>query len=350
MRKARVVARKGVGGVYHCTSRVVDKARKFGPHEKARFLEFLRSYEAFCGVQILTYCVMSNHIHVLIRVPPTPDLLPDDAELVRLAARAQVSHGATRLERELAAFRASGDEAGRQKLRNKFLCRMWDVSKYMQSVKQRFTQWFNKLHGREGTLWEGRFRSVLVEDTEHTLAPMAAYADLNPVRAGMVEDPADYQWSGYSEAMRGGALALDGLRKVVLESLESPRAGETQAHEMERILARYRVYLFEKGEQRPPLPDGTGGRPGIRPERVEEVLRSGGRLSPAEALRCRNRYFTEGVVLGSEAFVEAMFEQYRGHFGPRRKRGARELHGVDMPGMAVIATLRKRALIPPMRT
>jgi hypothetical protein len=52
-----------------------------------------------------------------------------------------------------------------------------------------------------GTLWEGRFKSVLVEGTGQTLSTMAAYIDLNPVRAGIVKDPADYRWSGYAEAV-----------------------------------------------------------------------------------------------------------------------------------------------------
>ena len=58
-------------------------------------------------------------------------------------------------------------------------------------------------HGRKGTLWEDRFRSVLVEGAGLALATMAAYIDLNPVRAGMVEDPKDYRWSGYGAAMAG---------------------------------------------------------------------------------------------------------------------------------------------------
>ena len=63
-----------------------------------------------------------------------------------------------------------------------------------------------------------------------------------------------------------------------------------------------------------------------------------------EALRCRNRYFTEGVVFGTEEYVEEIFEKHRNRFGLRRKKGARELEGVDMPGMAVLGTLRRQAI------
>jgi hypothetical protein len=73
----------------------------------------------------------------------------------------------------------------------------------MKLVKQRFTQWYNRKHGRKGTLWEERYRSVLVDSAGEALATMAAYIDLNPVRAGLVDDPKDYPWCGYGEATEG---------------------------------------------------------------------------------------------------------------------------------------------------
>ena len=72
----------------------------------------------------------------------------------------------------------------------------------MKPLKQCFTRWFNREQDRRGTLWEERFKSVLVEDG-HAARVMAAYIDLNPVRAGMVEHPKDYRWSSYGEAVGG---------------------------------------------------------------------------------------------------------------------------------------------------
>jgi len=63
------------------------------------------------------------------------------------------------------------------------VARMGDLSRYVKEVKERFTRWYNKRHGRRGTLWMDRFKSVLVEDGE-ALRTMAQYIDLNPVRAG----------------------------------------------------------------------------------------------------------------------------------------------------------------------
>ena len=347
MRKARVVAEKGEAATYHCVTRVVERRCAFGKAEKEKFMQFLREYEEFCGVRLLAFCVMSNHLHVLVHVPAAPEKMPDDAELVRLVARADLSHGAARLERELAQLRKARNKAGLKKLRKKFLCRMWNISKFMQAVKQRFTQWFNGLHKRKGTLWEGRFKSTLVEDTGQTLSTLSAYIDLNPVRAGMVDDPAAYRWCGYAEAQAGGRLAREALKRVVLGCLADSRSGETEAEEAERLLARYRMYLFENGQERLPMPTGEGARRGIDPERVAEVIRQGGRLSFYESLRCRNRYFADGGMLGSKGFAESMFLRYRHQFGARRKTGACEMRAVDFQGLFVTRALRDQAVFAP---
>jgi hypothetical protein len=56
---------------------------------------------------------------------------------------------------------------------------------------------------RQGTLWEERFKSVLVEGAGPALSVMAAYIDMNPVRAGLVSDPKDYRWCGNAAAVAG---------------------------------------------------------------------------------------------------------------------------------------------------
>ncbi len=71
----------------------------------------------------------------------------------------------------------------------------------MRNLGQRYAQYFNRHHGRTGTLWEGRFRSCITESPEYVLA-CHRYIELNPVRAGMVCNPREYRWS--SHAMNAG--------------------------------------------------------------------------------------------------------------------------------------------------
>lgn len=71
------------------------------------------------------------------------------------------------------------------------------LSRLMQAVGRRYVRVFNDRHGRSGTLWEGRYRSTLIEP-ERYLLPCMAYLDLNPVRAGLVAQARDYPWSSHA--------------------------------------------------------------------------------------------------------------------------------------------------------
>ena len=117
---------------------------------------------------------------------------------------------------------------------------MWDVSGYLQRLKQRFTQWFNRRKGRRGVLWEERFKSVLVEGSGDPLSTMAAYIDLNPVRAGLVEDPKDYRWCGYGAAAAGDAAARVALAAVLAMAQRRPEVAQDPG----AALATYRMWLF----------------------------------------------------------------------------------------------------------
>jgi hypothetical protein len=159
---------------------------------------------------------------------------------------------------------------------------------------------------------------------------VAAYIDLNPVRAGIVGDPKDYRWSGYGEAVAGISVAREGLRWVLFEYQADRADPERAAEEVkpwDAVGRAYRMILFEDGEES--ALDEEKGRAGIARERVQQVLAEGGKLDEKEALRCRVRHFVDGKVIGSEGFVNAVFFMTRGRFGAHRKNGARRLRGVN---------------------
>ena len=182
----------------------------------------------------------------------------------------------------------------------------------MKTLLQRFTRWHNRLTERRGNLWEENFKSILVEDGLASRT-IAAYIDLNPVRAGMVRDPADYRWSSYGEAM--GATG---------------KGSEAKAGD-------YRMLLLQEGREQTretPNPEGGTGtrivRKGIPPAVADAELQrlSNNRdIAISKLLRLRVRYFTDGAVIGSRAFVDDFFEKCRTRFGPKRKSGARKLRG-----------------------
>jgi REP element-mobilizing transposase RayT len=325
MRRARLKGEpEAEAAYYHCISRVVDRRFILDAPQKEAFVRFMRGYETYCGVQIITFCVMSNHFHVLLRVPkrPSADLLPSDAELVERLRAADCSYGAQTLAQQLENLRTSGRHQDAETLRERFFSTMWDVSYFMRVLKQRFSQWYNGRHDRKGTLWEERFRSVLVE-AGSTLRTVALYIDLNPVRAGMVNDPKDYRWCGYAEATAGARRA----REAIARAMDGCCSGKAS---IGRRLVAYRLALFEAGGIFVQQDGDEKIRNGSAAQLFESVRLSHGKLGLREVLRCRVRYFTEGLVLGSVEFVEHHFQRYRSRFSGFRLRGARPVGGMAM--------------------
>lgn len=71
-----------------------------------------------------------------------------------------------------------------------------DLPRMMQAIGRSYVRYFNQSHGRSGTLWEGRYKSTVIQAERYLLACMV-YMDWAPVRCGKVTDPADYPWSSY---------------------------------------------------------------------------------------------------------------------------------------------------------
>lgn len=109
------------------------------------------------------------------------------------------------------------------------------LSSIMQSVGRRYVRYINKAYGRSGTLWEGRYKAGLVQ-TEKYLLTCCRYIELNPVRAGMVEHPAEYRWSSYPANAQGVADA------VISSHDEYRRLGRT---EPERRAAYRELFRYQ---------------------------------------------------------------------------------------------------------
>ncbi|MCX6873961.1 MAG: transposase [Verrucomicrobia bacterium] len=324
--------------IYHCLSRVVDRRFAFGKDEKEKLRTYLRMYENFSGCRVLAYCFMCNHIHLLLEVPPLPVGGMTDSELLQrlrcLYSEAVVGEVAKRLKD----YREAGSEGMAKELHTRFTYRMHSLSEFMKGFMQRFTQWFNRKHSRSGGLWEDAFKSVLVEDGVASRT-LAAYIDLNPVRAGMVEDPADYRWSSYGEAMGGGARGNGKkARAGLVRALMAHQGYAADArHWTGEVSKDYRMLLLAEGEEKLQEVSGAGGgievkvvRKGMKKEAVEaELARLEGsrEVAMGKMLRCRVRYFTDGAVLGSREFVDGVFRACRGRFGAKRQSGARKLRG-----------------------
>ncbi|MEO8614836.1 MAG: hypothetical protein ABI600_06835 [Luteolibacter sp.] len=282
-----------------------------------------------------------NHFHLLLEVPPMAEGgISEEVLLKRLSAiysEAFVAGVAKELADAGAAVYVSenGLEEALATIYKRFTYRMQDLGEFMKGLLQRFTQWFNRAHSRTGRLWEDRFKSVIVEDGVAAKA-IAAYIDLNPVRAGMVEDPADYRWSSYGEAIGGGPKGNGKTARAgLVRALRAHHGAGADAGLWAAGVAReYRKLLMAGAVGKTAESVGRDGkmvvkapRKGISREEAENERATEGEMPFGKVLRCRIRYFTDGAVIGSRSFVNEAFAKSRTRFGPKRKDGARMLKG-----------------------
>ena len=260
--------------------------------EREGLRRLLWKMSGFMGIELLTYCVMGNHFHALIRVPKRELWLQaqfsgSDGELrlFRHLSTFYSSEFMHDLRSEIEALRLRGQEERAQARLDEFRRRFCDVSIFMKELKQRFTKWLNKRRERRGTVWMDRFKSVLMEGENQTLVA-AAYIDLNPVRAGMVDDPKDYRWCGYAEALAGGERAQTGLCQV-LGVKDWKRATTSQTFSGR---AGYRMVLYDSGRRKVSI-NGALERLGFPAAKTEDVLlRQAGELSVRQLAMQRWRH------------------------------------------------------------
>ena len=314
---------------YHIMSRTCGGEVFFDDVEKEALRRVIWRMAEFSGIKVVTYCLMSNHFHLLAEVPHRQTWLqrfdgPQGEEKLMEHLRSLYSRAYVGLLRdELADLRTRGMTVLAEQRLEALKKRFCDLSLFVKEVKERFSRWFNKRRGRRGTLWMDRFKSVLVEGKGEALRTMAAYIDLNPVRAGLVKDPKDYRWCGYAEALGGSRRAQRGLCKALSKPVDGWKSADAAA--------AYRCLLHAEGREVKDAQNEKVVARGVTAESSRAVLAEKGKLSPAELVRLRVRYFTDGVVLGSKEFVEGIFETQRELFGPKRKNGARRIAESDAP-------------------
>ena len=321
--------------VYHCMTRTVNKEMLFGDVAKELLRRMIWQAADFSGVDVLSYCVMNNHFHVLVRVPDGREVEVGDWELLRryrVLYPKPTKYQVMRMEVLEKLLSEGGADA--EKVRAGLLARMHDISQYMKTLKQRFSIWYNRSFSRVGTLWSDRFKSVIVEGEVAALQIVAGYIDLNPVRAGIVGDPKDYRWSSYGEAVAGSRRAQSGLIGAV-----DGKSARRRRSSWKQAQAEYRVYLYCKGVTE--APGKGGGAASLSESDWKREMERGGELPVSQALRCRVRYFTDGAVIGSKEFVSEVFTSHRSMFGKRRKTGPRKMKGSSWDGLCVLRDLRR---------
>jgi REP element-mobilizing transposase RayT len=300
--------------VFHVMSRVVDRRLIMGEREREVFYRIMRSEERFSGCEVLTYALMGNHFHLLIRVPVAPAGMSEE-EVFR---RMRFLYGKENAEARIATmmeWRAQGMEWRVAEALERLRRRMFDMQSFVKDIKQRFTRWYNDEHERKGTLWEERFKSVLVEGRPGAMRACASYIDLNPLKAGLCSEPGGYRWTGFAEARAGGKRARACLMHVF--------GAGARRRSWTEIEKEYEKGLRERAEELRRAMD-TGG--GDARGRGWSGDASGG---------VRIRHFTDGVALGDRDFIDEFLLRMRQVDSPRAGgvKRRRRCGGLGLPFM-----------------
>ena len=284
--------------VYHVMSRTALDGFPLGDIEKDYMLDLIRRYAALYLVEILGFCLMGNHFHILVRVIPEHNFNDED-----ILKRYVDFYGDKRI------FADGLVPSLRMKLSS--------LSEFMREIKVNFARFYNRRHHRRGYFWGDRFKSVIVENGE-TLINCLAYIDLNPLRAGLVDLPEQYRWNslGYhiQTDNRDNFLSTDfGLK-------------EFNAKNQKERIRRYRRYVYEAGSINQPE---KGSIKVIGDNALEKERSRGFELSKSDRFRYRTRYFTDSGIIGSKEFVSANYQRFKALFESKHEKKPKPIKGLD---------------------
>jgi hypothetical protein len=260
-------------------------------------LDLIRRYSTLYFVEILGFCLMGNHFHLLVKMFPKHKFTDEDIQ-----KRYEKFYGDDGI------FAAGWIPSLREKLSS--------LSEFVREIKVGFARFYNKTHNRRGYFWGDRFKSVIVENGE-TLINCLAYIDLNPLRAGLVKRPEEYRWNsiGYHVQTnnRDNFLSTDfGLKESNVKSKK------------ERIV-RYRRYVYEAGAIS--RPDKMQAKV-IGDSILEKERRRAFELSRSDRFKYRTRYFTDSGIIGSKEFVSENYQRFKNIFSSKHEKRPKPIKGL----------------------
>ncbi len=278
-------------------SRTVLDGYPLGDEEKDELVKILLKLSKLYFTEVLGFCAMGSHFHLLVRMLPESDFSDDE------------------IKNRYKSFYGDGREFPQEKI-PAFRFKWASLSELVREIKQTFARYFNKRHHRRGTLWGERFKSLIVEDGE-ALINCLAYIDLNPLRADIVKRPEDYRWNslGYHVQTRnkGNFLSLEfGLK-------------ELSALSRKERLRRYRRFVYEAAA----LKRSKGKSCIMIDEKIiEKESKTDFKNTGAYKFRYRTRYFSDAGIIGSKAFVSKKYKQFKDIFHSKHEKKPKPLKGL----------------------
>jgi len=295
----RILINSIIGGtVYHIMSRTALDGFPMKDVEKDYLLELLKRFSGLYFVEVLGFCCMDNHFHLLIRMQSESVFTDEEIKERFEKFHKEAGDGKTFSPDQLPELRA----------------KLSSLSDFVREIKLGFTRFYNKRHQHRGFFWGGRFKSLVVENGE-TLINCLAYIDLNPVRAGIVTKPEEYRWNSIGYHIQTGNrdqfLSLDfGLKVFGLSDADDR-------------LREYRKFLYETGA----MNKNRGQQ--IKQEVLEKERQKEFKISRVDRFKSKTRHFSDSGIIGTKAFVQEKYQQVKHLFESVNEKLPRAINGLD---------------------
>jgi putative transposase len=259
---------------YHCYNRTAGACDElpFDDVDKANFIRILKRVSNLYGVKVVSYTVMSNHYHLVLKAPK--EMMSEKEVCWRYH---QFHNGRKSI--------SVGSEACA-----KWQMRTRDISWFMRHLQQLYTTWFNGTRpaGRRGKLWADRFKHTILEEGQAAWNCLK-YIEKNAYEAGMVKHPGDYRFCSYGVWRQSGKHpCADNVEELV-----APMLGCKDLQEVWDILNAC-----------------------MTPEEPVEGAET--QAVPGQSIKGRVRYWVCGLVIGSEIFVRTVMAPHHQKAATRR--------------------------------
>ena len=291
--------RKNTTTVYHVVSRTALDGLPIREAEKDYMLELIRKFSKLFFVDVLGFCIMGNHLHLVCRVYPEESITEEQVQ-----ERFKEFYGEDRYisDRDIDYYRK----------------RWTSLSEFVKDLKQNFTRYYNKKHYRTGFFWGDRFKSTILEKG-NALWSCVAYVELNPIRAGLVADTADYRFCTWGRYRGSGSHPF---QENFVHHLRDWFGDATANWRESQVMNRFASLLAQI----------TAKEAGGCPEEIEQAVEQAEKKEtmPLRFMR-RTRHWSDGVIIGSKAFIQEVAVQHRESKRVMNKqfsRGETEMTGV----------------------
>lgn len=220
--------------IHHLVSRIAHRVYFLKDEECNDFIEMMRRVAEYCGVELLGWCIMTNHFHILAYLPEAEEV--SESEVIRRVGVLKGKGAAEALANKLSDLRKKGDVYMATEFLDDERKRMYDIGSFMKILKQWFTAEYNRRYSHTGTLWESAYKDRVIKHIANDISTVLSYINLNPIRAAACKGFAEYAWSSFTAAAKGDEIALKGLRFIYGEDLSNNELLEVHHRKMAEAL------------------------------------------------------------------------------------------------------------------